>query len=118
MESLYDKYGGFETVSKVVHGFYDKISTSDSLKPYFEGMNTQLLIDHQTKFFCDIMGGPVAFEGRTLAQIHANMNVTEEAFAEVAELLEETFEDFGVEESDIETLMSIVSDVKDQIVQQ
>jgi len=117
MESLYDKYGGFETVSKVVHGFYDKVLASDSLKPYFEGMDTQRLIDHQTKFFCDIMGGPVAFEGRTLAQIHANMSVTESAFSEVAELLEETFEDFGVEADDIGTLMGIVSDVKEQIVQ-
>ena len=118
MESLYNKYGGFETVSKVIHGFYDKVLASDTLKAYFEGMDTQRLIDHQTKFFCDIMGGPIAFEGRTLAQIHANMDITEGAFKEVAELLEETFEDFGVEENDIETLMMIVADVKEQIVQQ
>jgi len=88
------------------------------LKPYFEDMDTQGLIDHQTKFFCDIMGGPVAFEGRTLAEIHANMNISNGAFGEAAELLEETFEDFGIENEDIETLMTIVSDVKEQIVKQ
>ena len=118
MESLYNKYGGFEAVSKIVHGFYDKVLMSEILKPYFEGMNTQRLIDHQTRFFCDIMGGPIAFEGRTLAEVHRGKSITEDAFAEMAELLEETLEDHGVEDGDVNALMMIVEDLKDQIVQQ
>jgi len=116
MESLYNKYGGFETVSKVVHSFYDKLLLSDTFKPYFEDVDTQKVMDHQTKFFCDIMGGPIAFEGKTLAEIHTGMRISDNAYTELSELLEETFEDYGMEGADINTIMTIVADVKDQIV--
>jgi len=118
MESLYNKYGGFETVSKVVHDFYDKLLVSDTFKPYFEDVDAQRVMDHQTKFFCDIMGGPIAFKGRTLAQIHAGMNIADEAYEEMSGLLEETLEDHGLEGGDVNTIMMIVADVKDQIVGQ
>jgi len=116
MESLYNKYGGFETVSKIVHSLYERLLVSDTLKPYFVGVDTQKVMDHQTKFFCDIMGGPVAFEGKTLAEIHTGMNISNEAYTELSELLEETFEDYGVAGDDIHTIMTIVSDLKYQIV--
>ena len=117
-ESMYDKYGGFETVSKIVHGLYEKISSSEILQPYFEGVDMQRLMNHQTQFFSSIMGGPVSYEGNQLEKIHQRLNITDEAFAEVAELLEEVFEDFGVEQDDIAALMNIVGGAKPQIVQE
>ena len=116
MESLYNKYGGFEAISKVVFDFHGRLLASDTFKPYFEGIDSQRVIDHQTKFFCDIMGGPIAFEGKTLGQIHATMNITDEVYAELSELLEETLEDHGLEDDDIKTMMMIIADLKEQIV--
>lgn len=51
MTTLYDKYGGFATVSKLVQAFYGKVSESKDLEPYFEGIDVQKLMDHQTKFW-------------------------------------------------------------------
>jgi len=115
--NLYDKYGGFETVSKIVHGLYEKIATSEILKPYFEDVDMQRLMSHQTVFFCSIMGGPVQYDASQLTDVHRDLNISEEAFAEVAELFEEVLEDFSVDQQDIDTLMSIVGSVKPQIVQ-
>ena len=117
-DSLYDKYGGFETVSKIVHGLYEKISESELLEPYFKNIDMNRLMNHQTQFFSSIMGGPVTYEDGQLERIHRRLNVTEEAFAEVAELLEEVLEDFEMEEEDVETLMDIVASSKPKIVQQ
>ena len=116
MTTLYDKYGGFATVSKLVQLFYEKISESEELAPYFEGVDIQQLMDHQTKFFSDILGGPVKYTGNELKVVHSAMGITKDAFAEVAELLEETLEDMGVEEDDIETIMGIVGGVKSDII--
>ena len=44
------------------------------------------------------------------------MGITEDAFSEVAELLEETLEDMSVEDDDIATIMGIVGGVKSDIV--
>lgn len=116
MTTLYDKYGGFTTVSKLVQAFYVKVAESEELAPYFADVDTQQLIVHQTKFFSDILGGPVKYTGTELKVVHALMGITEEAFTEVADLLEETLEDMDVEEDDIETIMGIMSSIKPDIV--
>ena len=117
MTTLYDKYGGFATVSKLVQSFYEKVAESDELTPYFEGIDMQQLMDHQSKFFSEIMGGPVKYTGGELKVVHATLGITEEAFAEVAELLEETLEDMEIEDDDIATIMEIVAGAKPDIVQ-
>ena len=48
--SLFEKYGGFATVSTIVRQFYKDVLTSPNLKSYFEDVNMEVLIDHQTKF--------------------------------------------------------------------
>ena len=116
MTTLYDKYGGFATVNKLVQTFYGKVAESENLAPYFEGVDTQKLMDHQTKFFSEILGGPIEYTGRELKDVHAKMGITEDAFSEVAELLEETLEDMGVEEADFETIMEIVRGLKSNLV--
>ena len=116
MTTLYDKYGGFATVNKLVQALYAKIAESRILAPYFEGIDMQKLMDHQTKFFSGILGGPVEYTGRELKGVHGKMGITEDALSEVAELLEETLEDMSVENADIETIMKIVGGVKSDIV--
>ena len=116
MTTLYDKYGGFSTISKLIQAFYEKVADSENLAPYFEGIDMQKLMDHQTKFFSDILGGPVEYTGRQLKAVHANLAITEDAFSELAELNEETLEDMSVEDTDIETVMEIVNGVKSDIV--
>ena len=115
--NMYDKYGGFETVSKIVHGLYEKIAESDILRPYFENVDMQRLMSHQTKFFSAIMGGPIAYDASQLTEVHRNLHVTDEAFAELAELFTEVLEDFEVEQQDIDGLLALVASLKPQIVQ-
>ena len=116
MTTLYDKYGGFSTINKLVQALYEKIDESDELTPYFQGIDRQNLMDHQAKFFSDILGGPVKYTGPQLKNVHITLSITEDAFSEVADLLEETLEDFEVEEDDIEIIMDIVGGVKPDVV--
>lgn len=116
MTTLYDKYRGFATVNKLVQAFYSKVAESENLASYFEDIDMQKLMDHQTKFFSGILGGPVEYTGRQLKGVHARMGITEEAFSEIAELLEEALEDMNIEDADVETIMEIVNGVKSDIV--
>lgn len=116
MLSLFDKYGGFSTVSLIVRSFYKEVLASQALKPYFEGINIEGLISHQTKLFSQILGGPASYNGRELAAAHAHLKISESAFNEVAEILQEALEDHGVESDDVVTIMNIIGGVKSQIV--
>ena len=116
--SLYDKYGGFSGVSKIVHAFYAKINESETLAPWFESVEMHRLIDHQTQFFSSILGGPVEYTGKQLESVHKRLAITNDAFVEVAGLLEEALEDCEVTEEDIETILGIVAATKNKIVSQ
>jgi len=56
-QTLFDKYGGFATVSRIVSAFYDEVLESEQLRPYFRGLDMRRLVDHQTKFIAALMGG-------------------------------------------------------------
>lgn len=116
-ESMYNKYGGFEAVNKIVHCLYEKITVSDILKPYFKNVDMQRLMGHQIKFFSSIMGGPINYDDKQLSIVHSRLNISHEAFVEVAELLEESLEDCAVAQSDIKIVLAIVENIKPLIVQ-
>ncbi len=117
-QSLYDKYGGFATISAVVRRFYDKILASQALRPYFDGVDMARLIDHQVKFLCKVLGGPDNYTGRMLKAAHAHLNITEAAFGDVATLLKQTLEESGVEPRDVDTVLGVVASTRNDIVRQ
>lgn len=99
--TVFDRYGGFGFVSKVVLDFYDRVSDSEILAPYFVSSDMRVLIDHQTKFIASLMGGPASYTDDVLRRVHLNLAINDEAFDEMASILEETLEDFDFAPSDI-----------------
>ncbi|MDX5361471.1 MAG: group 1 truncated hemoglobin [Alphaproteobacteria bacterium] len=102
---VFERCGGFGRVSRMVMSFYDRVGENDLLAPYFEDIDMARLIDHQTKFFASMMGGPASFNDETLRRVHARLGISGEAFDEMAVLLRETLEDFDLDDDDIETVL-------------
>lgn len=100
-QTIFERYGGFATFSKVVSAFYDKILESEITAPYFANTDMRTLVDHQTKFVASVTGGPASYTNEMIQRIHAPLQVTESAFAEMSALLRETLEDFGVADADV-----------------
>lgn len=108
MATMFDHYGGFSTVSRIVSAFYDQVLDSPNLARYFENTDMRRLIDHQTKFISAVMGGPASYSHEQLERIHADMEISEDDYLMVVKIMRETFEDFELDESDI---AAIVGDV-------
>lgn len=99
--TIFERYGGFAKVSRIVSAFYDQVLDSPLLAPYFAGVDMRRQIDHQTKFFAHLMGGPASYTSEHLARVHARLHIDDEAFDELVDLLRDTLEDFDFDESDI-----------------
>ncbi len=99
--TMFERYGGFAKVSRIVSSFYDRVLDSERLSPYFANVDMRRQIDHQTKFFASVMGGPASYTSEHLARVHQKLAITDEAFDELALLVRETLEDFDFDESDI-----------------
>ena len=116
METLYEKYGGFATISRVVMEFYDRLLDSDVVGPYFDDVDMKRLIDHQTKFVASILGGPAEFSEVRLVQAHRHLGIEASEFEEMARIFDVTLADHGFDEQDRKTVLSEIESRRGQIV--
>jgi hemoglobin len=114
--TMFDRYGGFGFVHRVVLSFYDKMLDSDIVGPYFDDIDLPALVDHQTKFISQVMGGPMSYTNEVLEQVHRRLGITQEAFDEMAALLQRTLEEFAFDGSDVRTIMADIKSRQPYIV--
>jgi len=114
--TIFEKYGGFSSISRVVMSFYDKMLDSPLTSPFFEGIDMKRLIDHQTKFIATVMGGPASYTKEQIERVHVHLGITEPAFGESMELLRETLEDFDFEDDDIDQVIDEMGSYKYVVV--
>jgi len=114
--SLFERAGGFASVSRVVMTFYDKMLESPITRPFFANTDMKRLIDHQTKFVATLMGGPASYTNDHLERVHRDLGITAEAFAEAMDLIEETLEDHDFDSHDIQAVADEMAARKNFIV--
>jgi hemoglobin len=114
--TIFERYGGFAKISRLVMSFYDKVIDSPLTNPYFSKTDMRRLIDHQTKFIASMMGGPASYTNEHLERIHATLRITEPVFLETIELLKETMEDFDFESEDMQHVVDEMMSRKNFII--
>lgn len=103
---LFERYGGFASVSRIVMSFYDRVLDDDQVGPYFEDVDLPRLIDHQTKFVATLMGGPASYSDEHLHRVHARHHITRADFERTAAILADVLDAFGMQHEDVEHVMS------------
>jgi hemoglobin len=102
--SIYEHYGGFATVRRIVSDFYDRVLDSPVIGGRFEEVDVRRLIEHQTRFISFVMGGPASFSDEHLGRVHGHLHITLVEFEEMVALLRETLEDHDLREEDVEAV--------------
>ena len=116
--TLFEKYGGVPTVSRIVSKFYRELMQRPTLQPYFARVDMTRLINHQVKFISHVLGQPASvYEGRALGAAHGGLQITGAAFEEVAQVLQSTLAEAGMEPADVQAVMAAVAGTRDVIVQ-
>lgn len=119
MHTLFDKYGGTETMRGLVREFYKYARASPKVGHFFNKLNMEKLIDHQVQFLSFILGKPArTYKGRELADAHHPLHISNEDFDEIGRLLRKTLTAAGVTKEDISLIMGVVIEVRDEIVNQ
>ena len=115
-KTIFEKYGGFSTISRVVMSFYDRMLEDDDVGPFFDDVDLPSLIDHQTKFISSIMGGPASFSDEHIAGAHKHLVIYDFHFDRLKELVHETLSDFDIAPEDIETVLDAFEQRRSMIV--
>ncbi len=115
-QTLYEKYGGFSHISKVVMDFYDTLLDDDDIGPFFDNVDMAKMVDHQTKFIASLLGGPAAYTDRQLQQLHTHLEINNEHYDRLKEVLGGTLLEHGVEEQDVAIVLAEFETRRDLIV--
>ncbi|WP_419906772.1 group I truncated hemoglobin [Hoeflea sp.] len=104
-QTLFEKYGGFSKISRVVLAFYDTLLDSDEIGPFFDEVDMSRMVDHQTKFVASLLGGPASYTDNQLRQLHSHLAIEDSHFDELKVVLGGTLEDHGFSAEDIEAVL-------------
>lgn len=115
-DTLYQRLGGQEAIAAVVDEFYDRVLADEELTPYFEQIDTDELRDHQKDFISYVTGGYDDYEGPTMYEAHAHLDITDEAFDRVANHLDASLRACDVSEANRNELLAKVAALKGEIV--
>jgi hemoglobin len=114
--TMFERYGGFGFISRIVLNFYDRVLASARLAPFFADIDMQRLIEHQAKFISSVMGGPESYTGAMLRDAHAHLAIDERTFDEMIALFELTLQDFQIAAADVRTIVADLNAHRAQIV--
>ncbi|WP_425053603.1 group I truncated hemoglobin [Psychromarinibacter sp. S121] len=104
-KTLFEKYGGFSVVSKIVLDLYDRLLDDDDVGPFFDDVEMSRIVDHQTKFVSSLMGGPASYTDDQIEKMHARLPIGDAHFDKLEQILRQTLSDHGVAEDDIQTIV-------------
>lgn len=104
-KTIYEKYGGFSAISKIVMDLYDRLLDDDEVGPFFDNVEMNRIIDHQTKFVSSLIGGPASYTDAQIEKMHAHLDIGPLHFEKLKDLLGATLADHGLSPEDVGTVI-------------
>lgn len=119
--SLYQRMGGYDTVASVVDEFFERFDADPRLAPYLGGINTAeagRIRQHVVDFICARAGGPCVYHGRDMRSAHEGLGIPPDHFDAALGHLRDALEHLNVGERERRELLSMVRDLRSQMVGQ
>jgi hemoglobin len=114
-QTLYDRIGGHDTVSRLIVGFYQRVLADPDLRPFFEDVPVDKLTHMQSEFFATALDGPLEYTGRPLHEVHAGLGIRPRHLKLFLDHLLETLEEFDVSRDDRYDIVSRINTYADEI---
>jgi hemoglobin len=115
-QTLFQKYGGFSKVSRIVLDFYNRLLDDDDLGPFFDNVDMGRIVDHQTKFISSLLGGPASYTDDQISKMHSHLAISATHFDRMIETLSATLSDHGVESEDVSAVVQALEERRNLIV--
>ncbi|BBB64362.1 group 1 truncated hemoglobin [Undibacterium sp. YM2] len=98
-DALYQSLGGKTGISTFVNSFVAIVLDDARINKAFKETDTERLASLLTEQFCELSGGPCKYSGRSMADVHKDMEVTNAHFNALAEDLQIAMEKHDVPSS-------------------
>ena len=114
--NLYRDLGEQAGITEVVDNLLFKIADNPKILHHFEGVDIDRFRNNFIIHLCELSDGPCRFEGDSMRDIHAGMNITAAEFDSLVENLIDAMEEAGVTFQTQNRLVSRMIAFRDEIV--
>lgn len=115
-QSLYDEIGGRETLEKALRLVVNRIYNDTQIGHYFEGVPKRHLHKELTDQFCELIGGPCEYKGKTMLESHKNLNLTDSDFFLLVEYVQKAMRDIGITYEQENRILRHIAPLKSEVV--
>ncbi|WP_372915559.1 group 1 truncated hemoglobin [Sandarakinorhabdus sp.] len=88
--ALLESFGGREGLVRIMDDVMLRWLANPKTRPFFEGSDQDRIKKQLVEQFCVVMNGPCTYSGRTMAESHKGMAVSEGSFYALVEELQVT----------------------------
>jgi hemoglobin len=114
--STYELIGGEPALVAIVDDFYERVLGDPQLAPFFAGANMPKLKGRQAEFFAAALGGPDAYRGGSMRQVHAGRGIGQADFDKVAFHLTGALAAAGIPAETIAQIAAMITPLANEIV--
>lgn len=113
--SLLEKIGA-DAIDQIVEQTYHYVLEDTLLNPFFKSSNLDSLLAHQRAFFYLVLGGPDLYQGRSMTNAHAGLELTEAHLTALSTHLTNALRDYAFEDAVIAEVLETLSALKPDIL--
>jgi hemoglobin len=118
-DSLYQRMGGYDGIAAVTDLFVGKIIQDPSLGRFLKGHSVssgKQLRQHVIEFICEKSGGPCAYTGRSMLDVHTGLKITEDDWTTSRKLFGDAMAELKVDPELQKDVVGFVDTLKPDIV--
>lgn len=119
-KKLYERLGGYDSISAVVDDFMQRQFTDNLVGRFYLGHSTnskKRLRQMITEIICEITGGPAKYIGRDMKTAHAGLGITGSDWEAAVNNLSDSLDKFRVPQKEKDEFLAIVSGLRAVIVE-
>jgi hemoglobin len=117
--SLYERIGGSDGIGKIFDEVGGRMAADPLLARFFQGQSQEALMAQRQRaieFLCHETGGPCAYSGRPLKQVHGSLGITEDQWKAFVKHLTATLDNQKVGEKEKREFRAVVKRFKSDVV--
>ena len=95
-DSLYQAFGGKVGLSALMDDFVPRLAADPRIGHFFKDTNKAHLARQLTDQLCAVSGGPCAYEGASMKDAHADLDIAKADFNALVEVLQASMDAKGI----------------------
>ncbi len=115
-ESLYERLGGTESITKIANDVVDNHASNPRIGTRFAQSDLAAAKQAAAEFIITGTGGPAVYTGKSMAEVHAGMNIDEAEFVAALGDVMNALDKNGIGQREKEEVLFILFSMKDEIL--